>query len=85
MKSDQPGVPSDGVQESGDVGEAEEDLGTACDGGIIHPVQQANSSIAAPDAPDCIDGRLLERPVQIGESLVIAAAEVTIPTVGIGT
>ena len=50
----------------------------------IHPIQNPRRPIAAPDTPDRGDVGIAEGAVQIGQSLIVGAREVSMARRGVG-
>jgi hypothetical protein len=85
MEADDSSFPGDGVQERRDVGKANERFGSADQGIEIHSVEQAERAVAAADAPNCIDGRISQRGVQVGQAFVVGTGQIAMASVGMLT
>ena len=82
MKGHHAGQPGNRVQQSGNIGIADEHLGVAGHGGVVHPFQETDRAIAAANAPDGIDGGVLKGMIEVREPLVVGAGQVAVASVG---
>jgi hypothetical protein len=83
MEGDHARAPADGIEQRGNVGEADDRFRPAGDGLIVDAVEQPNGAIAAPDAPDCIDRRVCKGLVEISEPLVVGTGEIAMAAIGV--
>jgi hypothetical protein len=83
VKSDDTGELSNCIQYRGDVREPDHDSRPGGESLVIDAIQQPDGAIAAAYAPDRVYGRIAQRSVEVGKSLVVSAGKVTIPSVGI--
>jgi hypothetical protein len=77
------GQAGDGIEQRGHIGEADQRLGPAGHGTVVNLIQQPERAIAAANAPNGIDGRVLEGSVEVGNALVVGAGEVARAAIGI--
>ena len=83
MERDDPGLTGDCMQQGGDVGKADERLGATPDGLVIHPIEEAEGAIATADAPNCIDRRIGQSSIQIGQAFLINSGQIAITLMSI--
>jgi hypothetical protein len=74
---------SDGIEQGGRVGEADQRLGLSTQGGVIDLVQQTDRAVATADAPDCRNGGIPECLVEISQALRIRTSKIAMTLVGI--
>ena len=61
---------------------ADEDFGAASHRGVVHPVQETDRAVASANAPDGINGGVLEGLIEIGEPFVVGTGQITVASVG---
>ncbi|MCH6587291.1 MAG: hypothetical protein IH805_03120 [Proteobacteria bacterium] len=66
-----------------DVGEPDDDFGMIGEGGVRHSRQQPRRSVTSTQAPDCVERRIGQRAVEIGQALGVRAREVAVLGVGV--
>src|SRR5688572_5525017 len=71
--------------ERSDVRISDEGAGAPDESVIVDTAEQPHRAIAAANAPDGIDGRVVERLVEVSNARVIGAGEVSLPGERIGT
>jgi hypothetical protein len=65
-----------------DVGEAHQRLGAAREGREVDPIEDPGRAVAAANAPDGIDGGIVQGGVQIVEPLLVGAREIAVVAAG---
>ena len=58
------------------------DFGAAGHRGVVHPVEQTDRAVAAADAPDGINGGVLEGLIEIGQPFVVGTGQIAVASVG---
>jgi hypothetical protein len=83
MEGDYARAPADGIEQRCDIGKPDDCLGTASNGLVVDPVEQSNGTVAAANAPDCIDRGVAQRLVEISESLIVGTGQVPVSAIGV--
>ena len=75
MERDEVGARSNRRVERGDVGISDECARTVAPGGVVETIEEARRAVAATNAPDGVDRRVLGESIEIGAARVVRSGE----------
>jgi hypothetical protein len=78
VKRDDPSRPCHRIQQGGHVGETDQRLWSPNQALVVDSIEETKNPVPAPNAPDCIDGRVSQEPIEIVQALIISSGKVPV-------